>query len=229
MSEVDLVRNRYARREKADLASLYDPLDPAVMMSEQEMEAVLIRCIRTCGLAPVHSRRVLEIGCGAGSNLLRLLQLGFLPENLVGNEVLEDRALKARHRLPEATRMLVGDAAAISLEEGPFDIVYQSTVFTSLLDEAFRRKLADRMWALTKPGGGILWYDFIYDNPNNADVRGIPVRRIQELFPQGQIHVWRLTLAPPISRRLAKIHPGLYRLFNALPFLRTHVLCWIQK
>jgi hypothetical protein len=23
------------------------------------------------------------------------------------------------------------------------------------------------MWALTKPGGGILWYDFVYDNPRN--------------------------------------------------------------
>jgi len=44
----------------------------------------------------------------------------------------------------------VGDAAEIDLAEGSFDIVYQSTVFTSILDNGFQQKLADRMWALDK-------------------------------------------------------------------------------
>ena len=48
-------------------------------------------------------------------------------------------------------------------------------VFPSILDDSFQQKLADRMWALTKPGGGILWYDFIYNNPRNPDVRGVPL------------------------------------------------------
>jgi hypothetical protein len=36
-------------------------------------------------------------------------------------------------------------------------------------------------------------------------------------------------LAPPIALRVCRIHPSLYGLFNAFPFLRTHVLCWIGK
>jgi hypothetical protein len=32
-----------------------------------------------------------------------------------------------------------------------------------------------------------------------------------------------------LSRMVTKIHPGLYTLFNVLPVLRTHVLCWISK
>jgi hypothetical protein len=76
----------------------------------------------------------------------------------------------ARRRLPGAIRILVGDAAEINLDQGPFDVVYQSTVFTSILDDDFQQKLADRMWALVKPGGGVLWYDFIYSNPRNPDV-----------------------------------------------------------
>jgi hypothetical protein len=123
----------------------------------------------------------------------------------------------------------VGDAAEIDLSEKPFDIVYQSTVFTSIMNHGFQQKLADRMWALTKPGGGVLWYDFIYNNPGNPDVRGVPLRHIRELFPQGKIHCWKLTLAPPISRRVTRLHPSLYSVFNLFPFLRTHVLCWIQK
>jgi len=110
---------------------------------------------------------------------------------------LEDRAALARHRLPAAIKIQVGDAAEIDPAEEPFDIVYQSTVFTSILDEGFQQKLADRMWALTKPGGGVLWYDFIYNNPRNPDVRGVPLRRIRELFPHGKIHPWKITLAPP--------------------------------
>ena len=112
--------------------------------------------------------------------------------------------------MPAAIKILVGDAAEIDLAEGPFDIVYQSTVFTSILDDGFQQKLADRMWALAKPGGGVLWYDFIYNNPRNPDVRGVPLQRIRELFPHGKIHHWKITLAPPISRRVTRLHPALY-------------------
>ena len=89
--------------------------------------------------------------------------------------------------------------------------------------------MAYRLWLLTNRGGGILWYDFIYNNPRNPDVRGVPLRRIRALFPEGKIHHWKLTLAPPISRRVTRLHPSLYHVFNLFPFLRTHLLCWIQK
>jgi SAM-dependent methyltransferase len=229
MSEIEQIRQRYERRAHSQADDRYDPLQTSVCMGNQEKERALIRWIRTCGLAPVADKHLLEIGCGSGSNLLEFLRLGFQPENLVGIELLEDRAVIARHRLPNATKIRCGDASDLSVEIGLFDVVLQSTVFTSLLDDAFQHKLADRMWTLTKPGGGVLWYDFIYNNPRNPDVRGVPIRRIRALFPHGKIKVWRLTLAPPISRRVTRIHPSLYSLLNALPFLRTHVLCWIRK
>ena len=37
----------------------------------------------------------------------------------------------------------------------------------------------------------------------------------------------RLTLAPPLARAVTRVHPGLYTVFNALPWLRTHVLGWL--
>ncbi len=228
-NEPDAVVERYARRQSRVPSGRYDPLIPAVYMAQQERERALIRLIRTAGLAPVAERRVLEIGCGRGSNLLELIGLGFVPENLVANELLEERAVLARRRLPQGVQVLPGDATELEFENDSFDVVYQSTVFTSLLDSAFQEKLARRMWQWVKPGGGILWYDFVFDNPKNLDVRGVPVRRIRELFPQADIRRWRVTLAPPISRRVTRLHPELYRVFNAFPFLRTHVLCWIGK
>jgi ubiquinone/menaquinone biosynthesis C-methylase UbiE len=131
--------------------------------------------------------------------------------------------------LPEATKILIGDTSNLNLQDNSFDIIYQFTVFTSILDEKFQAKLANKMWSLTKPGGGILWYDFMYDNLRNPDVRGVSIERIQELFPCGTIKIWRVTLAPPISRVVTKIHLKLYTVFNTTFFLRTHALCWIRR
>lgn len=189
----------------------------------------MIQWIHSSGLAPLRDKTLLEIGCGSGSNLLQMIQLGLQPANLVGNELLEERGAVARERLPAATRIAVGDAASLDLGTERFDVVFQSSVFTSILDGEFQSRLARRIWTLVKPGSQVLWYDFTCDNPRNPDVRGVPVARIRQLFPEGEHSVCRLTLAPPISRLLTGIHPSLYTLANLLPLLRTHVLCWIRK
>lgn len=227
--ELQNVRQRYDRRKQIAEHNLYSMLNPAVYMGVQERQRAIIQLFNFAKLEPLGEKRVLEIGCGSGGNLNEMLRLGFRPENLVGNELLEDRAVAARSFLPAATEIFVGDASELALPDNHFDIVYQSTVFTSILDDIFQVNLANKMWSLAKPGGGILWYDFIYDNPRNPDVRGVSIKRISELFPHGNIKMWRVTLAPPISRSVTKIHPCLYSMFNLLPFLRTHVLVWIAK
>lgn len=229
ISETDRIRQRYAKRRTSGTEARYSPLNPYVSRVSRERDAALVRWVHEAGLAPVEDKTVLEIGCGNGSNLLRLIQLGFLPENLVGNELLVERAAEARHCLPESTRILLGDAVELALDGQQFDVVFQSTVFSSILEDEFQERLASRMWSLAKPGGGVLWYDFVYNNPANPDVRGICLSRVRELFPMGRVSRWRLTLAPPIGRRIAARAPWLFPLLNALPFLRTHVLCWITK
>jgi hypothetical protein len=103
------------------------------------------------------------------------------------------------------------------------------TVFTSLLDHEYRQRLATHAWRVVKPGGGVLWYDFCFDNPWNRDVAGIPVKGIRALFPDGAVEYRRITLAPPLARAAVRLHPSLYHVLNAIPLLRTHVLCWISK
>jgi hypothetical protein len=125
--------------------------------------------------------------------------------------------------------LLRGDATAVPIAADSVDMVLQATVFSSLLDDAFQQRLADAMWRAVKPGGGVLWYDFTVDNPRNRDVRGVPLARVRELFPRGRVQARRLTLAPPLARAAARVHPALYTWFNALPVLRTHVLAWIAK
>jgi len=227
-TEIENIVTRYERR-KQGAAQTYDPLRPEVLMARQEKERALIRWIRTCGIAPVAERRLLEIGCGSGVNLLSFLQLGFRPENMVGNELLPERARASQEVLPNELQIRIGDALTMAIPETSFHIVFQSTVFTSILNMEFQEALARRMWLAAKPGGGVLWYDFVYDNPGNADVRGIPMTRIRQLFPHGRMWHMRVTLAPPISRIVTPLASSLYTVFNSLPALRTHVLCWIQK
>jgi len=227
--EIRAIEERYARRKQLPQACLYHPLDPYVCHARQERERAFIHCLKRAGQVPVQDKRVLEVGCGDGANLIELIRLGFQPQNLVGNDLLDEALLRARTVLPQAVALILGDASSLALQEESFDIVLQSTVFTSILDRNFQEKLANRMWTLLRPGGGILWFDFIWNNPKNPDVRGVPVKRIRQLFPGGLMLRWSVTLAPPIGRRLCKAWPALYPVVNAVPLLRTHVLCWIQK
>lgn len=227
-SETDLIAQRYARRGAAGMDGRYSKLRWDVCLSFQERQRALIDLFGR--YAPsLHRLRVLEIGCGYGANLMELIWLGFDPARLVGNELLADRADVARRNLPDCCEVIEGDACTLAFPDGAFDIVYQSTVFTSILDAQFQRRLAECMWRWVKPGGAVLWYDFIHDNPSNPDVRGVPIRRVKELFPEGKYIIKRVTLAPPISRRVCHVHPLAYHIFNVIPWLRTHVVCWIGK
>jgi SAM-dependent methyltransferase len=218
MTEAEAVRARYARRSTAP--------DPALPCFLAERERAMRRWMIETAINP--STRVLEVGCGTGGNLMDLIRFGFSPANLTGIELQPGRLEEARRRLPPSVALIDGDALDVAFE-GTFDIVMLFTVFTSLLDDGYRERLAQHVWHLVKPGGGVLWYDFCFDNPWNPDVRDVPVKAIRALFPEGVLHCRRITLAPPLARAAVRLHPSLYRLLNAIPLLRTHVLCWISK
>jgi SAM-dependent methyltransferase len=225
--EADLVRERYARRVPGD--ARYSLLNPAALQAVQERQRAMLRLFGALGFDDLSTLSLLEVGSGDGGNLLELLRMGFAPEKLAGIELLPERHAAARQRLPAAVALTLGDAAALPLAPAGWDMVFQSTVFSSLLDAPFQQRLADAMWAAVKPGGGVLWYDFTVNNPRNPDVRGVPLSRVRQLFPGGTMQARRVTLAPPVARAVCRVHPSLYTVFNTLPLLRTHVLAWIAK
>jgi SAM-dependent methyltransferase len=200
-----------------------------VLARVHERQRTTTALLRAHGVQSLAGLDLIEIGCGTGANLLEFLELGAAPQRLVGNELLAERLSQARGLLPDAVRLLPGDASSLPIEAGSFDLVYQSTVFSSILDDALQQRVASAMWHWLRPGGGILWYDFTFDNPRNPDVRGVPLNRVRELFPLARVDARRVTLAPPLARRVVRIHPALYGIFNRLPLLRTHLLCWIEK
>ncbi|MEJ2618118.1 MAG: class I SAM-dependent methyltransferase [Ignavibacteriaceae bacterium] len=226
--ETEQIKARYNRRSNLP-KDLYNPLKADVIYRKQELERNLIKILSKYFLYDLSELKLLEIGCGQGSNLLKFIELGFKPENLFGNELLQERVIKAKKILPSEVKIIEGDALNLKFESGTFDIIFQSTVFSSIINEEFKKRLAEKIYDLLKPGGGVLWYDFIYNNPNNTDVKGISKRSIKNLFPNTTIYFKKMTLAPPLGRIVTRVNPALYYFFNFFPFLRTHLLCWIQK
>lgn len=221
MTELDQIAQRYARRGADDRYSL---LRPEVWQMWQERQRALLQLLAQRPGAPADWRAT-EVGCGAGGNLLDLLRLGLQPAHLTGIELLPERLAAARAALPGGVRLLGGDAATADVAPASQDLVLQSTVFSSILDDALQQRVADAMWRWLKPGGAVVWYDFTVDNPRNPDVRGVPLSRVRALFPQGRLTARRVTLAPPLARAL----PRAYALLNTIPWLRTHRLVLIDK
>jgi len=207
----------------------YSFLHPDVWQTVHERQRAVLGLLARHGWHDLRERTLLEVGCGTGGNLLEFLRMGWRPEHLAGIELLPERHAHARSVLPDRVALHLGDACTAPIADASHDLVFQATVFSSLLDDAIQQRLAAAMWRWVKPGGAVLWYDFTVDNPRNRLVRGVPLQRVRALFPQGRISAQRVTLAPPLARPACRVWPGLYPVLNALPLLRTHVLAWIEK
>ncbi len=178
---------------------------------------------------PLCEMKILEIGCGGGTWLRDFIQWGVRPENLTGIDIRPDCIAAAKQLCPPAVQLFQGNAACLSLPDSCMDMVLQSTVFSSILDFEIRRQTAKEMLRVLKPRGIILWSDFFVNNPWNPDVRGVKKHEIKSLFPDCDVKLRRVCLAPPIGRVVARWSSALYRLLDMLPFLQTHYLGIIQR
>ena len=73
----------------------------------------------------------------------------------------------------------------------------------------------------------ILSYDF-WLNPTNPQTRGIRPAEIKQLFPNCHYEFHRITLAPPLARRLAPVSWGLCLFLESLKIFNTHYLVAIR-
>ncbi|MEW6470156.1 MAG: class I SAM-dependent methyltransferase [Bacteroidota bacterium] len=192
--------------------------------TQLERERVYARVVRKY-IADISSAKIMEVGAGDGTNLAYFRDLGFYEKNIYANELRPDKCAEIGSLLP-ASVVCAGNASELSFKD-EFDICFQSTVFTSILSDKLKREVALKMFDMTRPGGIVLWYDFIYDNPWNKDVKGVKKAEVRKLFPGAKkITFWRVMLAPPLGRRVGVLYP----VFNFLfPFLRSHIIAVIEK
>jgi len=172
----------------------------------------------------LNQKTMLEIGAGSGDNLFFFNRAGIFLKDIFANElVLERIEWLGKHFHKE--NIIPGNILTVNIDR-KFDIIFQSTVFSSVLQPNDRKAIADRMKQLLAPDGVILWYDFTFNNPKNKQVVGISKKEIKTLFSDARNIIFkRATLAPPIGRRVGE---G-YNFFNTLfPFFRTHLVALIE-
>jgi len=219
----EIYAERAARLAGSDLYSLGNP---AHLFAIQGRQRAVLRLLRREGLWPLAGKDVLEVGCGAGAVLLEWLSYGMEPGRLHGTDLLAERVADA-HRLLPHVAVTVADGGRLPYPDGSFDAVLQFTVFSSILDKALCYTVANEMRRVLKPNGLILWYEF-WLNPLNKQTRGIRPGEVRSYFPNSQFSFERITLAPPLARRLVPVTWAGARLLEATRLLNTHYLAAIR-
>ncbi|MBI5806594.1 class I SAM-dependent methyltransferase [candidate division TA06 bacterium] len=225
--EIERVRNSYKRREETVPAGRYSYFNPGSLFLYQQRERAFLDLLKRENLIDLSGLRILDLGCGHGMWLRELLKYGAQPENLTGTDIIRDRLEVSRKLSPNIAAALA-DGARLPFARGKFDMVLQSTVLTSILDQGIKKSVANEMVRVLGPKGVIIWYDFRYDNPRNPDVRGIGRKEIQRLFPQCRIRTQKTTLLPPLARGLAGASRSLCEGLSCFPILLTHYLASIR-
>jgi SAM-dependent methyltransferase len=220
------IRAAYVKRQD-DLR--YSWFSPGHLFIFQELERQLLAILVRHAFPPLNTMKILEVGCGTGYWLREFVKWGARPEHIVGIDLLSDRVAEAKRLCPETIEIRCGSAAALSFPDKIFDLVLQSTVFTSILDFEMKRQIAFEMLRVLKDDGLILWYDYHVNNPRNPDVRGVKRQEIYQLFPGCRIRLRRVTLAPPLARRLARYSWLACYVLEKIPWLCTHYLGVIRK
>ena len=225
----ETIKLAYAQRDTLDVDKKYSLLIPNYLLEMQVRQRVFVYFYNRYIKKNLNDLKLLEVGFGKGDNLLQLIQLGLLPKNIYGIELIDERYNIAKSRLDSSVNLYLGNALEIKYPKHSFDIILLSTVFTSITDLSAKIKLAQLLWSKLSPGGGIMWYDFKYNNPFNKNVKGIPKKEIKLLFPEGKIFSRKLTIAPPLARMLKINNSFLYDSLSMLKFLTTHLACYITK
>lgn len=121
--------------------------------------------ITRAALAVTHPiRRVLDIGCGAGNNTLKLLQF----VNPLGCDLVDlsrpmlERALKRVGAVNTGpTRVLQGDFRTLELPSGHYDVIVAAAVLHHLRDDRDWEAAFGKIFDLAAPGGSVWITDLV--------------------------------------------------------------------
>ena len=222
------IRAEYERREREIDLERYASWSQAVILEQSNRKRIASMLLHQANVFPDAGCQCLEVGCGAMGWAAELLSWGVPTPNLHGIDLCETRIRHIRELLPQAT-FRVGDATELPWGTGQFQLVVASTVFTSILDQDVRRRLAVEIVRVMAPQGALLWYDFAFNSPGNPNVRRVDRAELRALFPQLDGEIKSITLAPPIARVITPLSWTIATCLQAVPLLRTHLIAVLVK
>jgi tRNA (cmo5U34)-methyltransferase len=116
-----------------------------------------------------NAKKVLDIGCGAGNNTLKLLQL----KNPLDCDLIDlslPMLTKAKERISIVnngkTKIYQGDIRSVKFPENYYDIIIGAAVFHHLRENSDWEKTFTKIYNITAPGGILLVTDVITQEHN---------------------------------------------------------------
>ena len=201
---------------------------PEILSQAAARSRVLARLLACTAGPDLSALRVLDVACGGSGFLHQLIDWGATPAHLTGSELQQDRLEHARLHTAPGVRWHLGQLDA--LPKDSVDLVSAHAVFSAILDNALRRRLADEMWRVLKPGGWTMIFDVRYGNPRNGSVRKVSEVELLSFWPTDERHYRTLILAPPLGRAMSGLPWMLPELLAALlPPLRSHFIYMARK
>jgi SAM-dependent methyltransferase len=224
VEEMQRIKFAYAERDRTLTGTVKrDPANQGNQWLEREHRERLDQILETKLDKPLSECRILDVGCGYGSLLGWFHERGVPSENLFGIDLLPNRVGRARETYPEFT-LLEGNSERLEFPDGSFDLVPVFTVFSSIIDLATARNVAQSIGRVLKDDGAVVWYDMRYPNPWNPHLRALTKGRIRELFPSFAFDLEPITVLPQLARRLGRSTDRTYPLLASISVLRSHYL-----
>jgi SAM-dependent methyltransferase len=217
----------YQSRRDPCIVGRYSYFHAGHLFRVQRRERDLLAAFARHGFTNLWPRKILDVGCGDGAHLRRLIDYGADPSRLTGVDILPERIASAQ-LIDPCIDVRVADASALPFPDHAFHIVFQMTVFSLIFDKAKLRRVADEISRVLRPGGVVISYDFCVAR-DRRHTRPIKRGELATLFPGFEIDARRVTLAPPIARALAGRCWVACELLELVPLLRSHELVVLRK
>lgn len=226
IKRIKKVYNTVYRHDPSDRNYIWNPSNPVSIFYRQAQERALIKLFNQINLDLSHLR-LLDIGCGTGGFLRFMIDLGVHPENLAGLDLMSYRIREAKNICPQGMDLRTGDGEKLPYKDQKFNFISQLTVFSSILDQEMKKKVAQEMMRILSRHGYILWYDMRRGKSENT--LGLEMTEIKKLFPGLNVRAaWKLHA--PLPYYLIKKSFLLSQISDRLMFFnKTHYLILLQK
>ena len=224
--DLTAIRQTYERYRLEGRSRLWDPMNLGYARMMQDRDTALVELMRMA--LPLTGGDVLDLGSGDGRLALvaRDADLPIRSWTGVDLDVAEVNASAAAYPWASFVQASGDD---LPFPDAGLDVVVASTLFSSFPSTRLEAAVAAEIARVLRPSGWLLWYDLRVDNPWNRGVHGIDAARLRELFPGWRMRLRRITLAPPISRRLGPMTRVAYPVLHWIPLLRSHLTGSLQR
>jgi tRNA (cmo5U34)-methyltransferase len=131
-----------------------------------QMDSVMSMALiaEAAALATPHAKSVLDVGCGGGNYVLKLLEYSpALDVTLL--DLSQPMLERARNRVQQAgagiITLMQGDIREVDIGQEQFDVVVASAVLHHLREEAEWEAVFAKLYQALKPGGSLWIYDLV--------------------------------------------------------------------